>query len=126
MGVSGTGEDVVGRPPVVDDGAGVLGDILDASMASTPRLGCTTRRVSRFVASVCTQRLVVPTLVPVSSAWTTGASWRPFFTAVMKGPKRPAASAWTELNHPVETLAPSSSANSSAVRSRGRCWRSIR
>jgi hypothetical protein len=97
-----------------------------SSRASTPRLGCTTKRVNKLVDSVCTQCLTSPTWVPVSSARTTGSLPRASLTVVMNPARRPAASTCTAQSQPVDTGASNSSASSSAVRCNGRCWRSMR
>jgi hypothetical protein len=63
-----------------------------AQKASRPRLSCTPRSVSISVATVCTHRLWVFTLVPVSSAWTTGEARSCSMMVSTKGSRRPPAS----------------------------------
>jgi hypothetical protein len=86
----------------------------------------TPNKVTRLVASVCTHRFVNPTRVPVSSAWTTDACPSRALTLRVKGCSRPAASSCTAHSQPVDTGASNSSPSNSAVRSKGRCWRSIK
>ena len=119
-------EKVVRSVPVVDDCACIDAEHADVVRASRPRFGWTAIRVNSLVVRVWAQCLVVPTAVPVSSAWTTGSFTRRSFSQARNGVSRPAASACTAQSHPVETLTPTRSSNSSAVRSTGRCWRSSR
>ena len=97
-----------------------------SSRAFAPRWGYTTNKASRFVDRVWTQRLQVFAHVPGLVGVHDLGVFQQVFDVPTNGTSFVAASAWTWHSHPVDTLAPSRSASSSAVRSKGRCWRSKR